>query len=106
MLLQGGALTLADLYNFARNPTSASYSFGSQLPALPQRVKGYPTPCLTQDEIEAVLSPLCARSSWGVDFRLPSDSEPERTALSDCGCAPDEALSQVCPWQSGSCLSF
>ena len=98
-------MTLADLYSIARNPANSSHSLGSQLPPLPQRVKGHPTPYLTRDEIEILLAPLCARSEWNVKFRLPSNSEQDRTAVSDCGCAPNDLPSQVCRSRSGTRLT-
>ena len=99
-------MTLADLYSVARNPASSTHGFGSRLPPLPQRVKGYPTSYLISHEIESLLSPLCSRSGWKVEFRLPSDSEPERTALSGCGCAPKDLSPQVCQSQFSPSLSY
>ncbi|KAH6906371.1 hypothetical protein BKA70DRAFT_1429059 [Coprinopsis sp. MPI-PUGE-AT-0042] len=83
MLSSGTPLSMT--YTMAKD---GKLAMGMGLTALPERVKGYPTPCLTRAEIEQYLPPLLNRG-WQLEWR----SREPSTSEEDCNCGP----AQVAP---------
>ncbi|TFK21897.1 hypothetical protein FA15DRAFT_696071 [Coprinopsis marcescibilis] len=79
---------LLALYRLAQDPAKTKCP---ELPTLPPRAKGYPTPCLTRPEIQELLIPV-VEHGWTVEFKLPEDKTTQsENDEPDCGCGHSSA---------------
>ncbi|KAG2001897.1 hypothetical protein CC2G_009510 [Coprinopsis cinerea AmutBmut pab1-1] len=85
-----GLTNLLSLYHRSKESTACR---SLELPPLPPRASGYPTACLSRNEVEEFLPPLLKRG-WRIEFgkQQEGNADPE-----DCGCSAPESTGDAPP---------